>query len=110
MQSPICQLNQSCEGRLLPSCGVLRFCRASHLILETVMEATGRSPPHQPTRGASELSDQVFGVASGPVVVPQQGIADQLTLFVEGHHAVLLAADGQRRHSVKKGWIGCALL
>ena len=84
--------------------------RANHLILETVIEATGTEPTASAQIVEPQLGNEVLGVRGRPVVVPQQGIADEFTILVEGYHAVLLATDGERRHSIEEGWIGCRLL
>ena len=49
----------------------------------------------------AELFDQSRSLGRRTGVVPQHRIADHIALVVEDHHAVLLAADGQRGYVVQ---------
>jgi hypothetical protein len=64
----------------------------------------------RPNRRPTQFGDQIIRIGRGPVVIPQQSIAYQLTVVVQSYHAVLLAADGERGHTIEEGRIGCRLL
>ena len=77
-------------------------CSASQRSLVTVKLATGTQPDGVgPACGPPQLGDQVGGGAGGAGVVPQQRVADDLAGLVERDHAVLLAADADRRDAVQ---------
>ena len=52
-------------------------------------------------RRGAELIDERFGLRRRARVVPQHRVADHPALFVERHHAVLLAAHSDRGHIVQ---------
>ena len=58
--------------------------------------------------GPPSSSMRVGGLRGGAVVVPQQGVADRRAGLVDEHHAVLLAADGDRLDAVEEAGGGLA--
>ena len=108
----ICQVSQSCGSATAP------YGRRSPVRREPASGSWTRSSrrpaPSRPRRPrpAPPPSSAIRSTASGrrPVVVPQQGVPDQFALIVQGDHAVLLTADGQRRDPVEQGRIGRGLL
>ena len=58
-------------------------------------------PPAGGLVAVAELADQVGGRTGGADVVPEQRVPDDVAVLVEADHAVLLAADGERRDVVE---------
>ena len=64
-----------------------------------VKDATGREPVR--SHDVGELLGQLRGGVGGAGVVPEQGVADDVARRIQHHHAVLLAADRDRRDVVE---------